>query len=517
MALTKIDDRGLKTPIDLIDNEKIRLGTHNDLEIYHDGNNSFLEETGTGGLYFRSSTVGFRDIANNNELWIDMNSNAGVDLYYNGIKTFATEDNGAYIYGPEGGIAQLMLYADEGDDNPDKWRMAASASASQFNLYNFNDGAWETSIECNGSGNVELYYDNDLKLFTRSAGAEVTTTGAVANFIVRGKEGYGACLTLASDDGDDPGDYARILQHTDEHLYFQVYNAANNAYEDAIVAKHDGAVELYHDNSLKFETSSAGATCTGDFTVKGDSGNSEAFVDLSRIDDPANNQNVGVIEFSHGSASSRLAARIITRRDGGGWGASSLPTRFEFHTCVSGSNTAAERVRISSSGNLNILDGDLQISTAGHGIDFSATSDAAGKQNELLDDYEEGTFQANIKFGGASANISHTDYAGRYTKIGRLVTCSFVISLSSKGTSTGEATINALPFTSTNDSHDRMGGLVTHFSPMTNVTSQIVLYMTTNESKIGLYDCSSTGVTAITDSNFADNTMIRGFIQYHCA
>ena len=39
MALTKIDDRGLKTPIDLIDNEKIRLGTHNDLEIYHDGNN----------------------------------------------------------------------------------------------------------------------------------------------------------------------------------------------------------------------------------------------------------------------------------------------------------------------------------------------------------------------------------------------------------------------------------------------------------------------------------------------
>jgi hypothetical protein len=32
MALTTIDDRGLKTPIDLIDNEKIRLGTGNDLK-----------------------------------------------------------------------------------------------------------------------------------------------------------------------------------------------------------------------------------------------------------------------------------------------------------------------------------------------------------------------------------------------------------------------------------------------------------------------------------------------------
>ena len=37
MALTKVDDRGLTTPIDLQDNEKIRLGTGNDLEIYHDG------------------------------------------------------------------------------------------------------------------------------------------------------------------------------------------------------------------------------------------------------------------------------------------------------------------------------------------------------------------------------------------------------------------------------------------------------------------------------------------------
>ena len=44
MTLTKIDDRGLKTPIDLLDNEKIRLGTGNDLEIYHNGSNSYIKE-----------------------------------------------------------------------------------------------------------------------------------------------------------------------------------------------------------------------------------------------------------------------------------------------------------------------------------------------------------------------------------------------------------------------------------------------------------------------------------------
>jgi len=175
----------------------------------------------------------------------------------------------------------------------------------------------------------------------------------------------------------------------------------------------------------------------------------------------------------------------------------------------------AEKFKVESGGNATITNGSLVIGTHGKGIDFSANTNDGNDTSELLDEYEEGTFQANIKFGGGSANISHTDYAGRYTKIGRLVTCSFVISLSSKGTSTGDATINALPFTSTSDSQDRMWGLVTHFSPMTNVTSQIVLYMTTGESKIGLYDCSTTGVTAITDSNFSDNTMIRGFIQYH--
>ena len=66
---------------------------------------------------------------------------------------------------------------------------------------------------------------------------------------------------------------------------------------------------------------------------------------------PSNDQNFGCFEFSQGSAASRHAARIVTRRDGGVWGAASLPTRFEFHTCSSGSNSPVERLRISSNGN----------------------------------------------------------------------------------------------------------------------------------------------------------------------
>ena len=57
MALTKIDDRGLKTPIDLQDDEKIRLGTDNDLEVFHNGTNSHVR-TQTGDLIIDSNSTG---------------------------------------------------------------------------------------------------------------------------------------------------------------------------------------------------------------------------------------------------------------------------------------------------------------------------------------------------------------------------------------------------------------------------------------------------------------------------
>ena len=56
---------------------------------------------------------------------------------------------------------------------------------------------------------------------------------------------------------------------------------------------------------------------------------------------------------------------------------------------VNGNNT---RMSIAGSGQVTINDGDLVIGTSGHGIDFSATSDASGMTSELLDDYEEGVW-----------------------------------------------------------------------------------------------------------------------------
>jgi len=115
-----------------------------------------------------------------------------------------------------------------------------------------------------------------------------------------------------------------------------------------------------------------------------------------------------------------------------------------FSTRANG-GASAEKLRIGSNGNVTVNDGDLVIGTAGHGIDFSATSDAGGMTNELLDDYEEGTFTPTCT--GQSGSLTLSTAVGNYTKIGNVVYISYEIVASSGSTGTFPR-LGGLPYTS---------------------------------------------------------------------
>jgi hypothetical protein len=109
-----------------------------------------------------------------------------------------------------------------------------------------------------------------------------------------------------------------------------------------------------------------------------------------------------------------------------------------------------EKVRISSSGNVEVNNGNLVIGTSGKGIDFSATSGTG--TSELLDDYEEGTFTPTLTTTGTgfSSVTYDASVSGSYTKVGRKVFFTLFIGTDAvtKGSASGGITVAGLPFTS---------------------------------------------------------------------
>ena len=79
---------------------KFSCGTSADLQIYHDGSNSYINDQGAGGLYIRGGgQIGFRDAENSFANFANFNSAGAIDLYYNGTKKFETHGSGIKVSG----------------------------------------------------------------------------------------------------------------------------------------------------------------------------------------------------------------------------------------------------------------------------------------------------------------------------------------------------------------------------------------------------------------------------------
>ena len=113
----------LDANLDLQDNDKILLGTGDDLEIYHTGSHSFIVDSGTGDLYIRASAGYVQDVANSNQTWLKFNSAAGVEAHFAGNKKLETTTNGVTVTGSvtatsfSGSGANLTNLPASGDSN----------------------------------------------------------------------------------------------------------------------------------------------------------------------------------------------------------------------------------------------------------------------------------------------------------------------------------------------------------------------------------------------------------------
>ena len=260
--------------LELFDDVKLTFGTNSDLQIFHDGSNSYIKEAGTGNVIYEVTDATIEFKKGGSAHLAKFIPNGAVELYHGGSKRFETHSEGTYHYGhstfiigDEGESAQLFLYADNGDDNADKWKFAGSTGGPLY-IQNYTSGSWESNLILYGNGGVQLYHDNSLKFETMSTGAKW----------------HGDLFC-------DDNQYLKIGSSADLQLYHNGSNSyINNSIGVNLIVKsnylylndadgynfircEDGSyVSLHYDGGKKLQTVSVGVDISG--TLRPDANNS---------------------------------------------------------------------------------------------------------------------------------------------------------------------------------------------------------------------------------------------------
>ena len=187
---------------------------------------------------------------------------------------------------------------------------------------------------------------------------------------------------------------------------------------------------------------------------------------------------------------------------------------------------AVTRLKVTSLGNVEINTGNIHIGTAEKGIYFGnqVTTSASGASfsSQLLDHYEEGSWTPVLSFGGGTTGITYSARDGAYTRIGRQVTVNFMIEMTSKGSSTGTATVTGLPF----PVDDLVSNTVIEASGISaywnNFDPDMYFFgftaETTGGGQLTLRNQPETGASdtigTLTNSNFENDSTFRGSITY---
>jgi len=138
--------------INLKDNDKIQLGDSSDLQIYHDGGNSYISDQGQGVLYIQGSSNVQIESATGENMAVFLADNA-VELYYDNGKRLNTTSTGVNITG--------TLASDSGDvageliaGSYNETYAALSGTSPAVNCHNGN------SFSLTLSGNTTFTFSN---------------------------------------------------------------------------------------------------------------------------------------------------------------------------------------------------------------------------------------------------------------------------------------------------------------------------------------------------------------------
>ena len=190
-----------------MDSEKILLGDSQDLQLYHDGSNSYINNT-TGILRIRDSEI--RLCNTDNETYFMGAANGAAKLYYDDTVKLETASNGIQLLDELGINDNKAAMFGDSDD----MKIYHDGSHSYINnvtntlyirsadTYIQDETGDETNAKFINNAAVELYYDNSKKLETTSYGAKITSTTATL-VLESTSNGNSPVITFDSNVGGD--------------------------------------------------------------------------------------------------------------------------------------------------------------------------------------------------------------------------------------------------------------------------------------------------------------------------
>ena len=210
-----------------VDNGKATFGDGDDLQIFHNGSTSYIKDNGTGSLIINSVDGNIHIRVNDTEESVKCIENAAVELYFDGSKKFETTASGFTAYGD----------ASTGNCIQGDLRLKATNSGTTLVHWNPENSEirWDDSYKASfgDSADLQIYHDGTHNY--------IQSTFGRTHLIGVGR------------------------------VQIQTNNGSNT--ENSIVTFSDGAVHLYYDNSVKFETTSSGAIVNGNFQTSHSSNN----------------------------------------------------------------------------------------------------------------------------------------------------------------------------------------------------------------------------------------------------
>ena len=169
--------------IHLGDNKKLLVGTSSDLEIFHDGSNSYIKDVGTGVLQLNTNYLQVKN-ADDNETILAASQNGAVTLYHDNSAKLATASGGVTVTGTVS------------DSKGDLRKIIQNTQGSAYTLV-----ASDAGKHILASGNITIpnsvFSAGDGVVIVNNTSGDLTITSGITNLYL-GTDGSTGNKTLAS-------------------------------------------------------------------------------------------------------------------------------------------------------------------------------------------------------------------------------------------------------------------------------------------------------------------------------